>query len=389
MVFVPTGATVGTLAEASATVGRLRTFSTSSRVRVLAERAASGPSPCASGFPGLMRSRLDPMPVSLPVIASCTPLPRDVSKMTAKTPITIPSMLRALRPRLTISPERPIPAILSIFPISHHLRWLVGDDPPVAELHYSLRPRGDLRVVRDDHDRDPRSVQFLKQVEDLGAGDRVQVSGWLVGQQQGGAVDQRPGDSYPLHLPAGELGRAVVRPLGEADRLQNPESPLTSLLPAHACVDHRKLHVLERALSGKEVVALEDEPDEIPAGARQLTVPQPRHVAPVERVGPGRRPVQKAEEVHQGALSAPGRPHYGDPLARLDVHVHPGQCLHPVLPPTVYLREFSGFYHPHSQLLSEDLSWFEFMTGPARSVISPGCSALLGTSLNVPTSRGW
>src|ERR671912_341636 len=282
MVFVPASAAVGTLAEAAAAVGRLRTFSTSCRVRVLAERAASGPSPCASVFPGLMRSRLEPTPVSLPVIASCTPLPRDVSRMTAKTPMTIPSMLRALRPRLTMSPERPIPAILSIFPITHHLRWLVGDDPPVAELHYSLRPRGDLRVVRDDHDREPRGVQFLKQVEDLGAGDRVQVAGRLVSQQQGGAVDQRPGDSYPLHLPAGELGRAVVRPLGEPDRLQNPESPLTLLLPAHACVDHRKLHVPQRALSGQEVVALEDEPDEVPAGARQLTAPQTRYVAALE-----------------------------------------------------------------------------------------------------------
>src|ERR671910_821302 len=292
MVFVPASAAVGTLAEAAVTLGRLRTFSTSSRRSV-------------TSFP------------------------------------------------------------------SHHLRWLAGDDPPVAELHYSSRPRGDLRVVSDDYDRDPRGVQFLKQVEGLGAGDRVQVAGWLVSQQQGGAVDQRPGDSYPLHLSAGELGWAVVSPLGEPDRLQNPESPLASLLPAHACVDHRKLHVLECALSGQEVVALEDEPDEIPAGARQLTVPQTRHVAPVERVGAGRRPVQKADEVQQGALSASGRPHYGDPLTGLDIHVHPGQCLHPILSPTVHLREFSGFDHPHSQCLSEDLSWFEFMTGPARSVTAP------------------
>src|SRR5829696_2265467 len=355
MVFVPTSATVGTLAEAAATVGRLRTFSTSSRVRVLAERAASGPSPCASAFPGLMRSRLDPTPVSLLVIASCTPLPRDVSRMTAKTPITIPSMLRALRPRLIMSPERPIPAILSIFPISHHLRWLVGDDPPVAKLHYSLRPRGDLHVVRDEHDRDPRDVQFFKQVEDLGAGSRVQVAGRLVGQQQGRVVDQRASYGHPLVLPAGELGWSMVRPLGEPDPLQDTEGPLASLLPAHACVDHRKLHVLERALSGQEVVALEDEPDEIPAGARQLTAPQTRHVAPVERVGPGRRPVQKADEVHQGALSAPGRPHYGDPLAGLDVHAHPGECLHPILSPTVNLREFPGFYYPNSQLHLLDL----------------------------------
>src|SRR5215203_2034051 len=263
MVFVPTGATVGTLAEASATVGRLRTFSTSSRVRVLAERAASGPSPCASGFPGLMRSRLDPMPVSLPVIASCTPLPRDVSKMTAKTPITIPSMLRALRPRLTISPERPIPAILSIFPISHHLRWLVGDDPPVAKLHYSLRPRGDLHVVRDEHDRDPRDVQFFKQVEDLGAGSRVQVAGRLVGQQQGRVIDQRAGYGHPLVLPTGELGRAMVHPPGKPNPLQDIEGPLSALLPADSRVDHRKLHIRERALPGEKVVALEDEPDEL------------------------------------------------------------------------------------------------------------------------------
>src|SRR5215204_5023800 len=190
MVLVPTSAAVGTLAEAAATVGRLRTFSTSSLVRVLAERAANGPSPCASEFPGLMVSRLDPTPVSLPVIASCTPLPRDVSRMTAKTPMTIPSMLRALRPRLTISPERLIPTIRNIFPIT---------PPPMARRRRSARRGAPLLFVSAR--RPPRREHALEAapLEFEVGGRRLQTWGYD-GGVPGSEVRVTEGDTLRVKL---------------------------------------------------------------------------------------------------------------------------------------------------------------------------------------------
>src|SRR5215212_6118755 len=80
-----------------------------------------------------------------------------------------------------------------------------------------------------------------------------------------------------------------------------------------------------------------------------------------------------------------GWPHYGDPFAGLDVHVRPGHSFHPIFPQTVHLREFSGFYYSHSQLLLEDLCRFTAATsadGRGRlEAIRPPIESLLASPL--------
>ena len=53
----------------------------------------------------------------------------------------------------------------------------------------------------------------------------VEVAGRLVGEQQRGRGDQRPGHGDPLLLAAGELVRLVVDPVGEAHQLERGERP--------------------------------------------------------------------------------------------------------------------------------------------------------------------
>ena len=40
--------------------------------------------------------------------------------------------------------------------------------------------------------------------------DRVEISRWLVGQKNGGGLNERAGDAHALHLSAGELVRIAI-----------------------------------------------------------------------------------------------------------------------------------------------------------------------------------
>ena len=57
-------------------------------------------------------------------------------------------------------------------------------------------------------------------------GDRVEVAGRLVAEDDGRARDQRARDGDALLLAAGQLGRAVRAAIAEADRVDQRVEPL-------------------------------------------------------------------------------------------------------------------------------------------------------------------
>src|SRR5262249_42122946 len=72
-------------------------------------------------------------------------------------------------------------------------------DQPVAQVDDALGVAGHLRFVRDQDDRQPLlAVELLEHVEDLDAGARVEVAGRLVGEEEGGVVDEGAGDGDAL-----------------------------------------------------------------------------------------------------------------------------------------------------------------------------------------------
>ena len=81
----------------------------------------------------------------------------------------------------------------------------------------------------------------------------------LVGQNDGWVSHDGPGDSDPLLLAAGELGRPSSVHALEADFVQDGPGPLRPLAGGHALKKHDKFHVLEGREDGNQVKGLKDE----------------------------------------------------------------------------------------------------------------------------------
>ena len=71
----------------------------------------------------------------------------------------------------------------------------------------------------------PAAWSSRRSGQDVGAGRAVEVAGRLVGEDQGGIGDERPGDRDALLLAAGQLGRLVVEPVAEARAARGPPWP--------------------------------------------------------------------------------------------------------------------------------------------------------------------
>src|SRR6185295_16611956 len=81
-----------------------------------------------------------------------------------------------------------------------------------------MRDGSRSRVVRDHDDRLAVLVdRTAQQLEDLRTRRGVEIASRLVGEENGGARDERSCDSDALLLAAGQLRRAVRQPIPETD----------------------------------------------------------------------------------------------------------------------------------------------------------------------------
>ena len=150
---------------------------------------------------------------------------------------------------------------------------------------------------------------------------RVEVAGGLVGEDDVGVVDQRPGDRHALLLAAGELVGAVVEPVGEADHPGQLEGPLLVLLGdlAAALVGQRELDVLDDGVLLDQVVRLEDEADVAAPDLGELVVVELGDVAAAEEVLPLVGRSRQPSRLSMVLLPEPEVPHDGDVFALVEV----------------------------------------------------------------------
>ena len=148
----------------------------------------------------------------------------------------------------------------------------VVDQAAVPHLDGAIRGLPHQIEIVGGHDHNGAAgVDVAEQLKDTAGGPLIEVAGRLVGQENGGIVDQRPSDGDPLLLAAGELPR--IRPaLGrESDLGQNPHDPGGDGIGPRTGHLQRKSDVLlgGPVLQQAEVLEHDAEP-----------APEPRHIRP-------------------------------------------------------------------------------------------------------------
>ena len=158
---------------------------------------------------------------------------------------------------------------------------------------------------------------------------RVQVAGGLVHQHHVRAAHQCPGDGDALALPAGELSRAVIQPVGHAHPLQHPRRPAPGLRPRHAGDKQRHAHVFPGVELRQQVVKLVDKAQALVAQLAQLPLAQRRQVLPRHQHPAAAGVIQAAEQVQEGRLAGTRSADDGNLFPRPQAELHIFQDVHP------------------------------------------------------------
>jgi hypothetical protein len=102
--------------------------------------------------------------------------------------------------------------------LSGALRGGVGEDLAVADVDDAMGVLGDVGFVGDEDDGVAAGVERVKEGHDFVAGFGVEVAGGLVGEDDGGPVDEGAGNGDALALTAGELVGLVVHAIARGRR---------------------------------------------------------------------------------------------------------------------------------------------------------------------------
>ena len=187
---------------------------------------------------------------------------------------------------------------------------------------------GEVLVVRDDDQGDLPLVESIEEFEDGVARCRVEISSWLVREDDLRFRNQGSSDRNPLLLSAGEFLRAVREAILESDHLEAANRLFAALGPWDALVEERDRDVLDDVQLADQVECLEDEADlAAPDLAEGVVVEVGEVTAPevVRAFGGG---IQAAEQVHQRGLPGSRGTHDRKEVAFGDVQVHATECLH-------------------------------------------------------------
>ena len=193
-------------------------------------------------------------------------------------------------------PERVEGSTMSVFSVTR----------PSRSTRRASAIAGQLRVVRDQHDRRPSGgVDRSQQLHDVPAVRAVEVAGRLVGEHDRRVVRQRAGERHALLLAAGQLRRIVVGAPGQSDFFEQPLGARADVRCAGNL--HRHGDVLVGGERRNQMEELEDEADLLPAQLRQRVLVESGDVHVVDQHGAGRRRVQAGDQSEERRLAAARR----------------------------------------------------------------------------------
>src|SRR3712207_4287010 len=159
-------------------------------------------------------------------------------------------------------------------------------------------------VVRDHADGRAAGVEFFEEIHHRFAVAGIEVTGRLVGEEDGRMTSERTRHGDALLLTTGELAREMFRAMTHADALERFEHVLFALARRHAAIGQRQLDVFEDAQVTDEVEALEDEADLAIADARALREREVRDLGAFEGVAAAARRIEERSEEHTSELQS-------------------------------------------------------------------------------------
>jgi hypothetical protein len=121
-----------------------------------------------------------------------------------------------------------------------------------VQADHSVHFRGEALVVRGDEGGTAFAADQVQEfAEDRVRGVLVEIASGLVGEEDGGLVDDGSGDGDALLLSAGQLRWTVVEPVGKAERAKQLLRTVAGSLRVRAVDQLRKNDILDRVEVGQ------------------------------------------------------------------------------------------------------------------------------------------
>ena len=199
-------------------------------------------------------------------------------------------------------------------------------DLSVAEEDVAGAVLRDFGVVGHEDDGVALVIEFLEEDEHLERGAGVEITRSLVGQDDGGVVDEGARNGHALHLTAGHLVGLVVETFAEADSPEGAYGTFAAFGRLDLGIVHEgQLDILDGCGLGQEVIVLEDEANLAVAELGTLVLAHLAYGHTVEEVFAGRGSVETSELVEQGGFAGTRGALNGDELAFINLEGHPAE----------------------------------------------------------------
>ena len=134
-------------------------------------------------------------------------------------------------------------------------------DQTIAHDDPVFRPGGDIGFVGYHNDGFSALMHFAEKLHDFNTGRRIQISGWLVCEDDHGICHECTSDCGTLLLSAGELGWAMEEPLFQTDDFGEMGCAFPAERFTDSLIEQGKCNVFLHRQLRNEIERLEDEAD--------------------------------------------------------------------------------------------------------------------------------
>ncbi|MBA7568093.1 hypothetical protein ES708_09814 [subsurface metagenome] len=223
---------------------------------------------------------------------------------------------------------------------------------PVQNMDRPVGMLGNDGFMSDQDNGIALPVEFIQQAHDLLPGNRVQVAGRFIGQNNGRVVHHGPGNGHPLALAAAQFAGPMGGPVRQAHPLQDFLGLLDPLTAVNTGVNQGEFHIPQGRGTRQEIKRLEDEADfPVPDGGQLVVIHLDNLVAlhvtdqfPFKLVAPLGGGIEATDDIHEGRFTRPRGTHDGDVVVGIDGQIDAAQGVDLLIPHFIYLGHiFKGY----------------------------------------------